>query len=249
MGGRVDDRSQQPIRPWRSLGDAQPPPDVDAGRGPSPLALVLGAGATIALAAIAFVVATSASGGGIVRVEGADLASDAAPGAVAPAATTNVPLVVDVGGAVGRPGVYRLPGGARVGDAIAAAGGFGPRVDTARASAELNLAAILADGDRIRVPSRDDPPEAPGQGLPTDGSTSGGTGGGDAGTGGGAGLIDLNRATAAELDALPGIGPVLAGRIVEAREERRFGSVDDLRERGILGPATFEKVRPLVVVR
>jgi len=245
----MDDRAQQPTRPWRTLGDPEPPSNTAAGRGASPIALVLGAGATIALAAIAFVAATSASGGGTVRVEGADLASDMAPGAVAPSATADAPLVVDVGGAVGRPGVYRLPGGARVGDAIAAAGGFGPRVDTVRASAELNLAAILADGDRIRVPSRDDPSAAPGRGPPTDGSASGGTGGGDANTGGGAGLIDLNRATAAELDALPGIGPVLAGRIVESREERRFGSVDDLRERGILGPATFEKVRLLVVVQ
>ncbi|MEK6719874.1 MAG: ComEA family DNA-binding protein [Chloroflexota bacterium] len=245
----MDDRAQQPTRPWRTLGDPEPPPNVDAGRGPSLIALVLGVGATIALAAIAFVAATSASDGGTVRVEGADLASDMAPGAVTPTATADAPLVVDVGGAVGRPGVYRLPGGARVGDAIAAAGGFGPRVDTVRASAELNLAAILADGDRIRVPSRDDPTAAPGQGPPTDGTASGGTDGGDAGTSGGTGLIDLNRATAAELDALPGIGPVLAGRIVESREEQRFGSVDDLRERGILGAATFEKVRLLVVVR
>jgi competence protein ComEA len=102
------------------------------------------------------------------------------------------------------------------------------------AAAELNLAEPVKDGDRIVVPARGDP--TPG--------TSGGSAGG--GTGG---LVDLNTATAAELDALPGVGPVTAQKIIDARAEKPFASVDELRARKIVGAATFEKLRELVTVR
>jgi competence protein ComEA len=127
--------------------------------------------------------------------------------------------------------------GSRVADAIAAAGGYAPRVAADRVGQTLNLAALVKDGDQVVVPSRDDHgPTTP-------------AGAGASGTAGGSGPVDLNRATVAELDALPGIGPVTAAKIVAARNEQAFASVDDLRTRKILGAATFDKVKDLVVVR
>lgn len=142
-------------------------------------------------------------------------------------------VVVDVSGAVARPGVVTLPVGSRVGDAIAAAGGFGPGVDV-RAAASLNLAALLIDGGQVVVPAR-------GGGTTSDGGAPAG------GSGGGA-RIDLNRATQAQLEDLPGIGPVTATKIIAAREEAAFTSVEDLRTRKLVGPSTYEQIRDLVGV-
>jgi competence protein ComEA len=146
-------------------------------------------------------------------------------------------LVVDVQGAVVRPGIVHLPVGSRVADAVAAAGGYGPRVAAERVGKTLNLAALVKDGDQVVVPSRDD------RGPTTPAAA------GASSTAGGGGPVDLNHATVAELDALPGIGPVTAAKIVAARDEQAFASVDDLRTRKILGAATFDKVKALVVVR
>lgn len=143
-------------------------------------------------------------------------------------------LVVDVTGAVEKPGLYRMAIGARVGDAIEAAGGFSPRVDAERVGTELNLAATLTDGAQVRVPSRDDVP------------VGGSPGGGGSGGGGGGGLVDLNSASQSELEALPGIGPVTATKIIEARTQTPFRSVDELRERGLVGEKTFESLKSLV---
>ena len=166
----------------------------------------------------------------------------AAPGAVAGTADASL-LVIDVAGAVRRPGVYRLPDGSRVVDAIAAAGGYGPRVD-ADAAGRLNLAAPLRDGEQVRIPSRDDPPSERA-------TTPAAAGGGSATTGSGGaarGPVNLNTASADELDTLPGIGPVTAAKIIAAREEAPFTTVGDLRSRGVVGEATFRKLEGLVTV-
>lgn len=255
------DRSSAPWRVLEAPDDEMPP----AGRDEAPAdtaaatAGVLGipvpwlvACATVVMVTVAFVgVMLAGSGTPIVRVAGGDPTTSDGPDPSGPAeAGAGGELVIEVAGAVAHPGLYRLVPGQRVADAIAAAGGYSPRVDAGRATAALNLAARLADGDRIMVPSRDDPspPAGAGGDGPAGGPSTGSTGTGAA-QGTGTGPVDLNRATSAELDALPGIGPVTAAKIIAAREERPFASVDDLRTRKLVGPAVFEKLRTLVVVR
>jgi competence protein ComEA len=146
-------------------------------------------------------------------------------------------IVVDVEGAVARPGLHEVGADSRVGDAIAAAGGYAPDVDIEAASRILNLAAKLTDGQQVRVPALGDPAT-----VSTPGS------GPNAPTQPGGGLIDINHATADELDTLPGIGPVTAAKIIDARTAAPFAAIDELQSRGVIGPSTFEKLRDLVTV-
>jgi len=137
-------------------------------------------------------------------------------------------VVVDVACAVRRAGLYRLPKGARIADALARAGGATPRAELEL----VNLAAPLADGEQVLVPAR-------GVSAP---AAAGGTGGASP-----TAPVDLNSATAEELDALPGIGPVTAQKIVDFRQAHGpFRSVDDLDAIPGIGPSRIENLRGLV---
>jgi len=154
-------------------------------------------------------------------------ASGATPGAQT-TAPAQPDLVVHVLGEVKRPGLVRLPPGSRVADAIAAAGGL----RSGGSSGELNLARLLVDGEQVEV-SHDAAPDAP---APSDGGAA-------------TGPVNLNTATLEQLDTLPGVGPVMAGRILDWRTQHgRFASVDQLREVSGIGDRTFERLSPLVVV-
>jgi competence protein ComEA len=140
-------------------------------------------------------------------------------------------IVVDIQGAVVEPGVRQLPAGARIADAIAAAGGYAPDADLAASATTINLAQALGDGEQIRVPRIGDAQVAGGDPSP------------GAPTSGGGGLVDLNRATPEELEALPGIGPVTVQKIVAARQEQPFASLDDAVQRGVINRGQLEDIQ------
>jgi competence protein ComEA len=165
----------------------------------------------------------------------ASTAPSPATPAVGEAATTATTVVVSVVGLVARPGLVTVPTGARIADAVEAAGGLLPEADPA----SVNLAAVVSDGQQIAV------------GVPAATPGPGAAPAGGAGSAGGAapGPVNLNSATAADLDQLPGIGPVLAQRIVTYREQQgRFTAVEQLDDVPGIGPAVFERLWDLVTV-
>jgi competence protein ComEA len=154
----------------------------------------------------------------------------AAPPRTGPLAGPGHEVVVDVTGAVRRPGLYRLRQGARVADAVTRAGGATPRADTML----VNLAAPLADGEQVLVPER-------GAG----GAAAAGT---SAASGSPQTPLDLNSASAEQLDGLPGIGPVTAQKIIDYRQQHGpFTSVDDLDAIPGIGPARIANLKGLVL--
>lgn len=178
--------------------------------------------------------------------QGKPAPSDSGRTTVSPGGTDRFPstppaaplVVVHVVGQVALPGLVRLPSGARVADAIAAAGG-------ARKSADLtalNLARLVVDGEQVHVPRPGEvvsvPPLAPLRGPPGSGPSSAPPA-----------VVDLNAADAAALDTLPGVGPVLAQRIIDWRAEHgRFSSVDELGEVSGIGEKLLANVRARVRV-
>ncbi len=144
-----------------------------------------------------------------------------------PTATAPSVVVVDVVGAVARPGVVRLPAGSRVIDALLAAGGMTGDVDLFL----VNKVAFLRDGMRIYVPKPGEQPPA-----------------GSLGSSGEA-KIDVNRASEAELVSLPGIGPTTAAKIVRSRESKPFARPEELQTRGLVTARIYADIKDLVTTR
>ena len=232
--------------PWRALeapaiGEAEHPPELPPERPkPGGLRLLLAAATGLVVCSLAVVAFAASQPAGQVSVVSSDASGESA---VVQSAVPKPMLVVEVAGAVAHPGVYSLPQGSRAADVIAAAGGYAPDVDPRQVEAQLNLAAKLQDGQVVRVPRRDEGSAASG---PASAVASAAAAGASAAAGGG--LIDLNSATAEQLDTLPGIGPATATKILASREQQPFASVDDLVTRKVVAAATLAKFRDRVTV-
>lgn len=212
---------------WRLAAPPAPPPEMQ-------LPFAEGSAATSA-----GVAATPDAAGGAGSPAGGSAAPTATGGGEGSSgAAGDAQVVVHVAGAVAAPGVQRLPAGARVVDAVDAAGGAAADADLAR----INLAAALVDGQQVYVVRVGEDPPPPPAGAPA--------GGGAAGEGAGpAGLVDVNSASASELDELPGVGPATAEAIISHREQHgAFLTVDDLLDVRGIGDAKLEQLRDLVTV-
>lgn len=176
--------------------------------------------------------ATAAARGAATRTPAATPASSTGPAA---SRSPDV-LVVEVAGKVRTPGIYRLPGGSRVYQAVRAAGGALPGTDTTG----INMAAPISDGEQIIVGG---PPGSGGTVIPPP------PGGVPGAAGGSSAPVPLNSATQEQLESLPGVGPVLAQKILDWRNEHgRFTSVDELRQVSGIGEVKFAALKPRVTV-
>src|SRR5574341_3768 len=150
------------------------------------------------------------------------------------ATATLAPIVIDVRGAVAKPNVYSLPPGSRVQDALVLAGGA---LDTADIRT-MNLARKLNDGEQIYIPAMGEATLTPAAGTAPFSKTPFGK------------LVNVNTATAAELDALPGIGPTYAQRIVDYRTQNDpFNKIEDIKKVRGIGDALFEQIKNLITVQ
>ena len=147
-------------------------------------------------------------------------------------APTEKPVIVYITGAVPRPGVYALPKNARVQDAISAAGGFLAEAE----KSQINLAALLEDGEKLEIPYIEGASPVLGTPIPEVVTST-------------TELIDINLASAAELDELPGIGPTLAQRIIEYREQNGpFINPEDIINVPGIGTGNYERFKDLITV-
>lgn len=205
------------------------------------LRIAAGAAVVLALGALAIALAVSAlqpSSSQPVPLVDPAAESQSAEGTGPPQPQPAARIMVHVVGAVHAPGVYELPAEARVVDAIEAAGGAAEDAD----AGALNLARVLRDGERIQVPRIGEAP------APEPGGEQEPPGSQDAGRSGD-GRIDLNTASPQELEQLPRIGPALAGRIVDYREQHGgFTSVEELLQVPGIGEAILAELEPLVTV-
>jgi competence protein ComEA len=188
------------------------------------LTVLLGVMAGFALAGVLFFVARAPAGEAIVLQP----------------APTKSPIAVHIIGAVPRPGLYQFIEGARVQDAIDAAGGLltSANIDS------INLAALLEDGQQLNIPytAGAEPVEDTGLELPNDNQETP-----DANTN--TELININTATLQELDSLPGIGPTIAQRIIDYRTTNgNFSSIEDIQNVSGIGPSTFDEIKDLITV-
>jgi competence protein ComEA len=197
----------------------------------------VGAALVLLLAAFAIAIVVSVSGGGAHSVAAPVVAVTAT--AAPDDAVTPSSMYVHVLGAVERPGLYRLGTGARVIDAVASAGGLTADADPSA----VNLARPLGDGEQLVVPHVGDP-------APANGSSGAGGAAGVAGVAGVAGAkVNLNTATTDQLDTLPRVGPAMAQKIVQWREQNgRFASIDDLMNVSGIGQKTFDGLKDLVTI-
>jgi competence protein ComEA len=158
--------------------------------------------------------------------------------ASAPLPTATVVVYVHLDGAVQKPGVYALGGGARVFEAIEAAGGSTEAAELR----ELNLAARVADGQKLVIPLKSQPGETTEPQAPTSSGIAG-----SAPANADSARININTATQRMLETLPGIGPVTAGRIIEYRQANgSFTRIEQLRDARLVNAPTFERIRSLV---